>query len=288
MTAPEESATLANDLFPDGSVDAGVYATHQEAFAHGVVVLAMGEACWIVPAEDGHHLRVEATALPAVREQLAHYTRESVGWPPRPVVDRSPVTKQPPLSPLLWVLGIFGMFWAQGHWPGLTDAALLDAARLFDQGEWWRPITALWLHADIGHVVSNAIGGLLVFSALITTIGLRAGWCLLASSAVAGNVIAAAIRHGDHYRSLGASTAVFAGLGLLAGRAVRVMGRSGHPHRWRAMFTPLAAGIAVLGLLGAGGVNIDVLAHATGFMAGLIAGFSVGASEPRRNEDQPR
>lgn len=280
MTEPEASATLASDAFPEGSVDAGIYPTHSEAFAHGLVVLAMGEACWVVPAEDGHHLRVEQAALDTVLAQLALYDRESVGWPPRPTIHRAPTRKHASLSPLLWVLGVFAMFWAQGRWPGLTDATLLDASRVFGYGEWWRTATALWLHADLGHLVSNSVGGLLVFSALVATFGLRAGWCLLAAASVAGNVAAVMFHHGEPYRSLGASTAVFAGLGLLTGRAVRVMSRSGHPHRWRTILVPLAAGFAVLGLLGAGGVNIDVLAHATGFTSGLIFGFAAGGNDP--------
>ena len=273
MYAPESAVAPASDPFPEGSVDAGVYATHREGFQHGVVVLAMGEPCWLVEHEGRHHLRVEPAALDAVREQLDCLDRESVGWPPQRVVERAAVRRSAPVSPLLWVCGVFAVFWAQGAWPGLTDVALLDAGRVFGHGEWWRVGTALWLHGDLGHLVSNAGGGLLVFSAVVLTLGTRAGWALLAGSAVVGNLAAAALHHGSVYRSLGASTAVFAGLGLLTGRAVRLMSRSGHPHRWRTVLVPLASGLAVLGLLGAGDVHIDVLAHGTGFGAGLVAGF---------------
>ena len=273
MTAPEPSVPLANDPFPEGSVDADVYATQAEGFEHSLVVLAMGEACWLIAAEDGHHLRVEPAALDAVHHQLACFDRESIGWPPRPVVDAVPALKHVPLSPLLWVLTIFVVFWAQGKWSGLTDAGVLDASRVFTRGEWWRAGSALWLHGDLGHLVSNAGGGFLVFSAVVATFGLGAGWWRLIVSALAGNLAVVVLHYGDDYRSLGASTAVFAGLGLLAGRAIRVISRSDHPNRWRALWVPLASGLAVLGLFGAGGVNIDVLAHATGFGTGLVLGF---------------
>ena len=278
MTEPESPTPPAREAFPEGSVDAGVYATHADGFAHSLVVLAIGETCWLVEADDGHHLRVEPEALNIVRQQLAYYDRESIGWPPRPFVDPAPVRKHAPLSPLLWVLAVFAVFWAQEKRPGLTDTGLLDARRVFDHGEWWRTASALWLHADLGHVVSNAGSGLLVFSAVVATFGARAGWWLLAAAAIAGNAIAVTIHYGSDYRSLGASTAVFAGLGLLTGRAVRVMSRSGHPHRWRMLLMPLFAGLVVLGLFGAGGVNIDVLAHATGFGAGLALGFLTGTA----------
>jgi len=257
-------------------VDAGVYATQADGFVHSLVVLAMGEACWLVPVADGHHLRVEPGALDAVRRQLACFDRESVGWPPRLVVDTAPVRLRAPLSPLCWVLGVLAVFWAQGRWPGLTEAGELDADRMLHHGEWWRVGSALWLHGDVGHVVSNAGGGWLVFSAVVMTFGAGAGWWWIAVSAVTGNLAAVALHAGEDYRSLGASTAIFAGLGLLTGRALRVLSRSGPPRRWRAMVVPLASGLGVLGLFGAGGVNIDVLAHATGFVAGLTVGWAAG------------
>jgi membrane associated rhomboid family serine protease len=181
---------------------------------------------------------------------------------------------------LLWVLAVIAAFWAQAKITGLTDAGLLDARRVFAHGEWWRVVTALWLHDDIGHLVSNTVSGFLVFSAVVGTFGPGAGWSLLAASAIAGNLAVVTLHYGEEYRSLGASTAIFAGLGLLVGRAVRVMSRSSHPHFWRTVLVPLAAGLAVLGLYGAGGMRTDVLAHATGFGAGLISAFIASRARP--------
>ncbi|MFT3867917.1 MAG: rhomboid family intramembrane serine protease [Nibricoccus sp.] len=262
-----------NDSFPDGSVDAGIYATYAEGFEHSLVVLAMGETCWLVSTDNGHHLRVEPSALDNVRRQLTHFDREQAGWPPRPFADDALRTRRMPFSPLLWVLGIFVGYWAQSERPGLTDAALLDARRVFDQGEWWRVWTALWLHADLGHLVSNAANGFMIFSVVIATFGFYAGWSLIGASAITGNVAAVALHAGDDYRSLGASTAVFAALGLLVGRAIRLAIRVGRLHRLRTLLTPLFAGLVILGLYGAGGVQVDVLAHALGFAAGILFGF---------------
>jgi len=274
MTESEPTAPLASDPFPNGSVEVGVYATHSEGFQHSLVVLAMGETCWLIPTDTGHHLRVEPPALDAARRQLACFDRESIGWPPQPIVDAVPHIKHLPLSPLVWVLAVSAAYWAQGMRPGLTEAALLDARRVFDHGEWWRAWTALWLHADLGHLVSNAANGFLVFTAVIMTFGRSVSWFLIAGSAIAGNLATVALQSSNDYRSLGASTAIFAALGLLTGRAVRVMHRSNHPHRWRTLLTPLFTGLIVLGLYGAGGVQIDVLAHAMGFVAGLLFGFA--------------
>jgi membrane associated rhomboid family serine protease len=137
-------------------------------------------------------------------------------------------------------------------------------------------VTALFLHADASHVTSNALGGLLVFSATLSTFGWLRGWTLLAIASVVGNLAVAAVNFPQPYISVGASTAIFAGVGLLTGRAVRVAWRSSHPYRWRAMFVPLAAGLTVLALHGAGGQRVDVGAHLTGFLAGVVFGFVAG------------
>jgi membrane associated rhomboid family serine protease len=156
---------------------------------------------------------------------------------------------------------------------------VLDSPAVFERGEWWRVVTALFLHADVGHLVSNLVSGIFVFSAVLTTLGRRRGWSLLILTSVVGNLLAAAVKYPGAYQSLGASTAIFAAVGLLTGRALRSVLRGNRPGRWRALFAPLAAGLSVLGLYGAGGQQVDVLAHLTGFTAGLALGFVAGPGE---------
>lgn len=268
MSDPEPIVT--SDPFPEGTVDAGVYPTRAAGLAHCAVVLAMGEACWLVRTDEGWHLRVRAAVAHAAGDQLARYEQESIGWPPRLAADPAAVRGRAPWSPLLWAVAVLAVFRSQSSRPGLTEAWLLAPERVFAHGEWWRPFTALWLHGDLGHLVSNLGGGLWVFFAVLLTFGVRRGWVWLLVSSVAGNVVAAALRAGSDYRSLGASTAVFAGLGLLVGRAAVVAARG--LGNWRSALVPLFSGVAVLGLFGAGGVDIDVLAHGTGFAAGVFTG----------------
>ncbi|HWA87992.1 MAG TPA: rhomboid family intramembrane serine protease, partial [Opitutus sp.] len=270
MPATDQLTEAADGRPPGDLLEAGVYRTPAEGFEHGLVVLAFGWPYWLMPGEGGFRLLVEPDAFGVVREQLAKFDRESAGWPPGPAADTAPDAPAEIATPLLWLTAVFVSFDVQARWPEWTRWGAVDTHAIFGRGEWWRAFTALFLHADIGHLVSNALGGLLVFSALVSTIGRRRGWLLLGLAAVAGNLAAAAMHYPDEYRSLGASTAIFAALGLLTGRAVRAASRTTHPHRWRGLFVPLASGFAVLGLFGAGGVQIDVLAHATGFAAGLL------------------
>jgi membrane associated rhomboid family serine protease len=73
------------------------------------------------------------------------------------------------------------------------------------------------------------------------------------------------------HRAVGASTAVFAALGLLVGFAWR------HGltlrDRFKYAYGPVFGGVALLALLGAGDQHVDVLAHALGFVAGVATGW---------------
>lgn len=273
MPAPDLSAEPVSERSPEDLVEAGVYPTVAAGSEHGLVVLAMEQPYWLMPCETGYRLLVEPQAAAAAREQLRRFDRESVGWPPRPVGENAVVHPVEFATPLLWAGAVLAIFCEQGFRPGWLDQGAMDAQALFDRGEWWRLGTALFLHADLAHLLSNLLSGIFVFSAVLSTIGLRRGWLLLVLSSLLGNLSAAAVNYAANYRSIGASTAIFAGLGLLTGRAIRVVVRSSHPHRWRTMFVPFAAGLTVLGLYGAGGVHVDVLAHLTGFVAGLALGF---------------
>ncbi len=268
--------------------EAGVYPTSAAGFDHGLVVLAMGQPYWLVPSDAGFRLLVDPLAIEAAREQLACFDRESIGWPPRPVAPEAPPRKIEFFTPLLWALAVLAVFCGQNEWPGAWETAgALDAQAVFGHGEWWRMVTALFLHADLGHLTSNVLSGIFVFSAVLSTIGRRRGWVLLASAAIAGNLAIAALNYPGPYRSIGASTAIFAGLGLLTGRAIRAVRRARHLPRWQSVFVPLAAGLTLLGLFGAGDLRTDVGAHVTGFAAGLILGFWRGALAPKDAPPKP-
>jgi membrane associated rhomboid family serine protease len=263
-------------------VEVGAYASTAEGFERGLVALAIGAPFWLMPGGDAFRLLVREDDVARVREQLAWFEEESAHWPPRPMLaERLAMRRADWFTPLLWVLAVIASFWMQGESREWTAWGALDARAVFERGEAWRPFTALFLHADVGHLVSNALSGIFLFSAVVTTMGRWRGWLLLALASVLGNFAAAAADHGGDYRSIGASTAVFAALGLLTGRAVREAMRDKHPQRWRGVFVPLAAGFAVLGLYGAGGVDVDVVAHVTGFGAGFGLGFGAGKVNQR-------
>ncbi len=273
LVPAQEQIQSEVEPLPEGLVEAGVYPTATEGAERGLVILAAGAPYWLTPSAAGHHLFVEPEAVQRARTHLAKYERERIGWPPAPIVDPWIMRRADTLPPLLWALSVLAIFRFKANW---TAKGALDAAAVFVQGEWWRPVTALFLHADAAHVISNALGGILVFTAVLSTFGRWRGVVGLALAGILGNLAVAAAHYPGPYRSVGASTAIFAGLGLLTGRAIRVIARTRHPHRWRAMFVPFAAGLTVFALHGAGAQRVDIGAHLAGFLVGLLMGFIAG------------
>ena len=265
-------------------VVAGVYRSEREAAEHGLVVLALGYSYWLVAGSDGVQLLIQPAAVDVARAHLAAYDRESIGWPPPPITDPWLPASVDFFIPLLWAATVLVIFNFTARSLAWIEHGALRADAVFSGGEWWRAVTALFLHADAAHVTSNAASGLLVFSAVLSTLGRARGWLLLLISAAVGNLAVAAASYPRPYSSIGASTAIFAGVGLLSGRSVRIAWRSIHPHRWRAMFAPFAAGVIVLALYGAGGQRVDVGAHLTGFLAGFVLGFLAGVRRARTDK----
>jgi len=263
------------DTLPEDFLAAGVYATEREAFQHGLVILAMGYSYWLEPSPGGGwRLMVDPLILAHARYQLSRYDRESRGWPPREAKFRGFVGRMDFAGPILWALLTAGLFWAQRHSPlDLESLGCLDAKALFQGLQAWRPLTALFLHADIAHLLANLFSGLFLFATLFTEYRRLQGWLLLSVGAYLANVASAAIHLGEDYRSLGASTAVFTALGLLTGRAMRRILLSAGSRPWRSLVIPFASGAGLLALFGSGGVRTDLTAHLTGFLSGLILGL---------------
>lgn len=160
------------------------------------------------------------------------------------------------LTPLLWALAMLAVFYAQNASPGRWEAwGAMDAQAVFRDGEVWRAVTALFLHWDLEHLISNLVPGLFVFTSVISVMGTARGWLLVLLASAAGNLAVAGVHYPGPYRSLGASAAIFAGLGLLTGRAIRRIAGGQAPRHWRAILVPLASGAALLGWFGTGGAE---------------------------------
>ena len=97
-----------------------------------------------------------------------------------------------------------------------------------------------------------------------------------------GNLINSRLHYPDGFLSIGASTAVFAALGILSGVGVAETLRERVRLPWLRILAPMLAGIVMLSWLGGGtGTNTDVMGHVFGFGSGLVAGVATGAFEEK-------
>lgn len=268
-------------------VQVGRYSGLQQAYDHALVILAMGEACRVNPAETPgeYELQAEPHPAPRVSEELEAYRREMVpSMPARPAAGEWRHHPAGAWLTAIWVLSLLATFYWQDQDASLVDHAASSSVGLIARGEWWRPFTALFLHADLPHLVGNLTSGV-VFATLVSrSVGPLLGWSLILGCGTAGNAIVSRLTYPAPFVSLGASAAVFAALGILTGCGVAetLLDRARLP--WLRIAAPFLAGLVLLGWLGGGGSeNTDVLGHVFGFGTGLVAGAATGVIEGKRS-----
>ena len=222
-----------------------------------------GEWSLLVPPEH----------YPAACHELRSFERENRSWPPpppppRPLMENTLAT----LSVLLLLATFHNITRLELTLPyGVSidwfASGSADAARI-RSGEWWRLVTALTLHSDVAHLFGNlCIGGVFVLL-LCRELGSGLAWTLLLAAGSSGNALNAWLHAGEH-NSVGASTAVFAAVGILAALSLVRF----HEQRRKRWTIPLAAALALLALLGTEGKQTDLGAHLFGFLSGIVLGL---------------
>lgn len=141
-------------------------------------------------------------------------------------------------------------------------------ARRIVHGEVYRCATALVLHADAAHVVGNMVGIALFGGAVCMVTGTGVGWLMILACGILGNLVNAMAYESGHL-SVGASTAVFGGVGILCALQAVTAVRTGRG--WKGVLMAFGAGIALLAFLGAS-ARSDLGAHLFGFLSGVLMG----------------
>ena len=210
---------------------------------------------------------------PAAQHELAIYQRENARGAVTTVAPlRSMGSGWPGILVYLAVILIFAVLPRRMSfgldWLGVGR---MDAGRML-AGDWWRPVTALTLHADTAHLLGNAGFGAFFAYSIGRYWGGGFGWLMIIVAGALGNVFNGIASSPDH-RSIGASTAVFAALGLLSA----FNWRRGFPPQtgFRERMAPVVAGVGLLAFTGTSGANTDIGAHLMGFAVGFGLGLVV-------------
>lgn len=153
-----------------------------------------------------------------------------------------------------------------------------SSAFMILNGEFYRTVTALMLHADEVHLVGNMVSIVIFGTAVCSVSGWGCGWLMILLCGAFGNLLNALMYKTGHI-SIGASTAVFGAIGILVGyqslKSQRVSKR--HAVAW----VPIACGFALLGILGSGEGRVDIMAHLFGLVCGIVMGFSYAKAVKR-------
>jgi membrane associated rhomboid family serine protease len=258
--------------------------THGEASQFALVLVAAGIDCRMAPQRTGVGLLVPAFEAERARRELDAYV-----WENRLPIDPPPEPGRFDLG-LVWSLGyVCALLFVAGaagrHLFGLDwDAAGAANAGLIAGGEWWRAVTALFLHANLEHLAGNLAAGVLIGAVLAQVVGGGLAWLMILLAGALGNFVNALVQSAGH-TSIGASTAVFGAVGLVAALAAG--------QRWAEWRTglrrwaPVAAGAMILALFGTGGERTDVAAHVAGFVVGCLLGGGLVLIKRRRPEWPP-
>jgi rhomboid protease GluP len=230
------------------------------------VLQAAGIPHWLAERDEGWAVLVPPDDVAGALDALDAHDRDDDEEEPRPI---HAGTASPPFSivGIVVALGLVGFFAITG--PRVAGTAWFaqgsaDAARIM-AGQWWRAITALTLHADVPHLAGNALAAALLMTAVIQALGPGLGLWLLLLAGTGGNVLTALVHRTGH-SAVGASTAIFAAVGILA--ALRIFVPRQRTGKW---WVVVGAALVLLALLGTG-PSADLLAHAFGLVTGAVLG----------------
>jgi membrane associated rhomboid family serine protease len=241
-----------------------------------LALVAQGFSAGLSRTGEGFVLSVPQEEAGRALAELAAYEREN----PREGRETNPPAEPPNLAAGTAAGGLLlSFFFVTELWfptVGWVERGSADADRIL-RGELWRAVTALTLHANLGHALSNAFGVAIFIGALSSILRPGPASALVLLAGVGGN-LANALLHGSAHVSIGASTAVFGAVGILGGLAVARRGPRKTPRRRR--WVPVAAALGLLAMLGTGGERVDVLAHLFGFLFGGVLGVLVAFIAP--------
>ena len=204
------------------------------------------------------------------RKEIHAFQEENQNWPP---VEN---LKQIQTFRFSWISIFIPTCLAFFHWytTRMTPAHFwLNLGRFSADrvlaGDYWRLVTSLTLHVDDAHLLSNMLGLAVFVGGVNTLIGSGLSWLLVLVAAALGNYFNALFFQVAH-DSIGASTAVFAAVGLSSIFGVR------NYHQKKQLkgryLIPFIAGFGIFAMLGTN-PQTDVTAHLFGFISGALIGI---------------
>lgn len=223
---------------------------------------------WIHKDPEGWTILVAKEDLDRARDLILDHDRETApsSTPGKTAPDINPFLSLPAFM-IMGMLSVIHVFSVQTQTHEDLILAYGASALHILTGQNHRAVTALFLHADAGHLLGN-LGGILLFGApLIRLSGFGTGPLMMLVTGTLGNLMTAGLYRNAHL-AIGASTAVMGAAGLLAAFQIT---RNDRPPSLKSVVPLFAA--ALLVALFSQGERTDVFAHFFGFISGLVLGL---------------
>lgn len=242
----------------------------ESAKTYGLVLAAADIAHRRVHSDEGWELHVGDESLREAEKEIQAFAAEN---PPIGETDGHGRIPGPLDFSAAWAILPLVTIHLAVHWnsnPKEIGAALGASAAQILQGQLYRCLTALLLHADSAHLLSNIAGLALFGSAVCAATGPGLGWFMITVAGALGNLINAWF-YGSAHHSIGASTAVFGALGILVGLAL-INPKAPHSSPHKKWLLPLGGGLGLFAFLGMS-PHTDFTAHAFGLLVGICLGL---------------
>ena len=243
-----------------------------QANIYGLVLSSSGISHLSRKGQDGWDILVNDTEYNKALNLIERYLKENEDTHP---TDQSFRYEYHKTFTGLWVSAILltcHVAITIGDDSGFFIGAYGSSAFHILRGEFYRSATSLMIHANALHLAGNILGIAIFGSAVCSIVGSGAGWLMILITGIVGNLVNAVLYKTGHL-SVGASTAVFGAIGILA--AQQFFKKFRLPGQRMRSWLPLGAGLGLLSILGSG-AHTDLTAHLFGFKAGIILGALYG------------
>lgn len=249
-----------------------------ECLERTLILEAMGIEWQLHQTAGEYSIEVNTSDEARARAELDAYVQENRDWQlPAPALPKQVNGWSGVLIYWLVLVMVFVLEQRQAFGCDWLIAGRMSAG-LVRQGEWWRTVTALSLHVDLIHLMGNLFFGTLLGLFAGQLLGSGLAWFSILIAGTMGNAMNAWVQPAQH-NAVGASTAIFAALGILSAHAWKR--RQHTERRWTRQLVPLLGGVALLAFIGTGGERTDFIAHLTGFFSGLLLGAVYGSLSDR-------
>lgn len=236
---------------------------------------------WSVKVAENHWREAQAILV----EDAKSKRRPKQKLSPTPIRQPNPIIigTQDHTPGLYWVIGLIIVnsliFWLMEVNGGAMSRSVryrfgASYAPKLLHGEWWRTVTAVFLHLDVHHILANMAALLVLGTLVLRSWGIGRFYLMYIISGIAGNWFSFLINPSPGMKA-GASGAILGLLGALAGDRIRTIWREPLIVKARGRYKAwhiIAMVVAFYGMtVGVG--PADHWAHIGGLIAGVIQGF---------------